>query len=266
MAAKHRFRARSSTADARSSRGSLPRGRAAIIATAMTIALLGFGASPTLANVGGVYFDANSNAAAGNPAHLFNATFTGAFNVGLGETVMPNLTSAVSNTAIGHLALDSATSGSANLAAGSAALAGNTTGVDNVAVGIGALVGNTTGNSNIGLGEDAGENLTTGSNNVDIANAGKAGESKAIRIGTDGTQRKAFLAGVSGVSLSGSAQPVLIKSNGQLGTATAASAKASAAKPLTAAVGRRLLATVKRQQRQIERQGKEIRALRSQNG
>jgi hypothetical protein len=43
-----------------------------------------------------------------------------------------------------------------------------------------------------------------------------------IRIGTKGTQTGAFLAGVSGKSISGTTQPVLVNGQGQLGTAAAA--------------------------------------------
>ena len=54
-------------------------------------ALIGLGAASTSqAAVGSVYFDANDNAAAGET--LFNGTFTGIGNVGLGRSVMPNLT------------------------------------------------------------------------------------------------------------------------------------------------------------------------------
>jgi hypothetical protein len=70
---------------------------------------------------------------------------------------------------------------------------------------------------------------------------------------------------VSGQTVSGTAQPVVINSKGQLGTASAASAKSSAAKPLSKTVAH-LVADVKRRQRQIRRQGKEIRALRAQSG
>jgi hypothetical protein len=44
-----------------------------------------------------------------------------------------------------------------------------------------------------------------------------AGESNTIRIGTSGNQTKAFLAGVSGVTTGGTAVPVLVDENGQLG-------------------------------------------------
>jgi hypothetical protein len=71
-----------------------------------------------------------------------------------------------------------------------------------------------------------------------------------IRIGTKSLQKRTFLAGVSGRTLSGSAQPVLVKANGQLGTASSA-VKSSSARPLSAAAGQQLLATVRRQQREI---------------
>jgi hypothetical protein len=77
-----------------------------------------------------------------------------------------------------------------------------------------------------------------------------------IRVGTK--QTKAFLAGISGTSIAGPTQPVLVNANGQLGTATAASAKSSAAKPLSATVAR-LVGTVERQQRQIDRLRQEMR-------
>jgi hypothetical protein len=100
-----------------------------------------------------------------------------------------------------------------------------------------------------------------------LANPGNAGESGAIRIGTKGTQKKAFLAGVSGKSISGASQPVLINGQGQLGTAAAASAKANGgSQPLSAVAGTRLLAEVNRLQRQNKGQGQEIRALSAGNG
>jgi hypothetical protein len=105
----------------------------------------------------------------------------------------------------------------------------------------------------VALGSGSGENLTTGSDNVDIANAGVAGESAAIRIGTNGTQKRAFLAGVSGKSIQGPAQPVLVNGNGQLGTASASARGAGAPTLLSAAAGRRLLDELGQQRRQIRR-------------
>jgi hypothetical protein len=260
MAAKPRFRIRSSVL--------------AVITTA--IGSLAY-ASPSLADTGGVYFDSTSNAGAGDPAQLFNGTFTGIQNVGLGIPVMPNLTTGNFNVAVGTGALLSDTSGGANFAAGGDALESDTTGNDNVAAGDSALLSNATGNgnvatganalfatsgsANIALGSNAGANLTTGSNNIDIGNVGKAADQKAIRIGTSGTQARTFLAGVSGATLSGGGpEPVLINAKGQLGTTTAAAAKSGAAKPLSAAITR-LRAQNRRQSQRIAGLEREVAKL-----
>jgi len=68
---------------------------------------------------------------------------------------------------------------------------------------------------NIALGDRAGQNLTTGNNNIDTGNAGVAGESGAIRIGTSGTQTKTFVAGINGAAVTGAA--VKVNAAGQLG-------------------------------------------------
>jgi hypothetical protein len=247
--------------------------RTTLVACATAIAILGLATSPALANVGSVYFDANDNVGAGET--FFNGSFTGFQNVGVGRSVMPNLAAASNNTAIGNDALFSNingsgnvatgpealyfnTIGSSNIATGVDALSQNTSGTANIATGHVALAFNTTGSHNIAVGSQAGQNLTTGSYNIDIANLGRTAESGTIRIGRGRYQKRAFLAGVSETPLSGSrAQPVLIRPNGRLGVAPAASAKSSAAKPLSATVSH-LVATVKRQQRQIERLRKEV--------
>jgi hypothetical protein len=288
-----------------------------VVATAVAIATsAGLAVPASRADVGSVFFNANNNAAAGQTNLLFNATFTGTENAGLGRSVMPNLTSGDENTATGFQALNavtignrnvatganalfsntggggnvatgfqalrSNTTGNINVATGDSALSSNTTGLDNVATGANALAdntigfahvatgssalsSNTTGNANVATGKDAlaanttgsrnvaigtqaGQNLTTGSNNIDIANAGKAGEAGTIRIGNPSKQTATFIAGITGTNVGGTAQPVVVNSNGKLGTAPAPSAGG-----LSAAEGEWLLATVKRQQRQIER-------------
>jgi hypothetical protein len=258
--------------------------RTAALALALSAAFgVTGGASQSLADTGSVYFDLSDNAAAGET--LFNGTFTGCCNVGLGRTVMPNLTNGQYNIAIGNNVLQQNTAGSYNVASGTgtlysntaggsnvvvgnsamilnttgsynvangdSALIANTTGSDNVAAGRSALVSNTTGSDNIALGTGAGQDLTTGSNNIDIANAGKAGEQKVIRIGTKGDQIRAFIAGISGRTVSGTAQPVVVNAQGQLGTASAAK---SATAPLSAADARQLMDTVERQQQALKRQ------------
>ena len=47
----------------------------------------------------------------------------------------------------------------------------------------------------------AGANLTMGSHNIDIGNAGVAGESNTVRIGTVGTQTAVFIAGIRGTAV-----------------------------------------------------------------
>src|SRR5256885_13263270 len=86
---------------------------------------------------------------------------------------------------------------------GAPPLKNNATADLNTAYGWSALQHNTTGFSNIALGATAGQNLTTGSDNIDIGNAGVAGESSTIRIGTVGTHANTFIAGISGVTVAG---------------------------------------------------------------
>src|SRR5207248_6099022 len=95
----------------------------------------------------------------------------------------------------------------------------------NTAMGIQALNNNTSGSNNTALGALAGQNLTTGNNNIDIgANVlGTAGESGKIRIGKQGTQNGTFIAGIFGVTMTGS--PVVVSSNGKLGISGTSSAR-----------------------------------------
>ena len=145
------------------------------------------------------------------------------------------------NTAVGFQALQSLTSGFDNTANGFQALASNSTGGSNTADGLAALLNNTTGTWNVAIGNWSGDNLKTGSwniaiggfagsnfnsnesNNIDISSNGVVGDSGAIRIGTGGTQTKAFIAGITGVTpAGGNPLPVVIDGNGQLGTGTSA--------------------------------------------
>src|SRR5205823_1377013 len=135
------------------------------------------------------------------------------------------------NMADGVSALQQNTIGNSNTASGVNSLEANTIGNNNTASGFQALSNNTTGGSNIALGQSAGVNLTTGSNNIDIGNAGAAGESNTIRIGTAGTQTITFVAGVRGV-LVASAQSVGISPSGQLGVRASSARFKEAIKPM----------------------------------
>jgi len=132
-----------------------------------------------------------------------------------GEALYSN-TTAIFNTAMGFRALYNNTTGLSNTANGYQALYLNTTGGQNTANGVQAL-SRATGGGNIALGFQAGVNLTTGSNNIDIGNAGVAGESNKIRIGRQGTHNGTFIAGISGVAVTG--PQVVVNANGKLGVA-----------------------------------------------
>jgi hypothetical protein len=140
-------------------------------------------------------------------------------------------TTGFGNTAVGSTtnadpaALGSNTTGNANTAVGANALSDNTTGDFNTAVGKSALGSNTTGNSNIAVGVFAGRSLATGDYNIDIGNEGMAEESNTIRIGTPFNpgppptgQNRTFIAGISGVGVTGAA--VFVNTDGQLGVMT----------------------------------------------
>ena len=146
----------------------------------------------------------------------------GLCNTANGTQALYENTNGIWNTANGVQALFS-NNGSYNEANGANALWFNTTGDNNTADGGWAVFHNTTGSGNIGLGWYAGGNLTTGDNNIDIGNAGVAGESATIRIGTAGTHANTFIAGISGTSVS-DGSVVVVNSDGQLGTASAGSA------------------------------------------
>jgi uncharacterized coiled-coil protein SlyX len=126
-------------------------------------------------------------------------------------------------------ALFSNTNGHDNTANGFSALRSNTTGDNNTAVGDSALSKNTIGNANTALGHEAGRNLTTGNNNIDIGNIGLAGESRTIRIG-DSNHTRTFLAGISGVAVTGAA--VHVNAAGQLGTAPSSARFKQEIKPM----------------------------------
>jgi hypothetical protein len=145
-----------------------------------------------------------------------NNNTTGAADAAFGALALFSNTTGSSNTASGTSALSNTITGSNNTASGGSALNDNTTGSDNTASGFSALVFNTTGSNNVAIGSSAGANLTTGSSNIDIYDAGVAGESNTIRIGTVGTQTATFIAGINGTGVTGGAA-VVVNSAGQLG-------------------------------------------------
>jgi len=173
------------------------------------------GVQALLSNTTGV-----ANTAIGNAALSSNTTGVG--NTGSGEAALQLNTSGNNNTASGSGAMDLNTTGSQNVATGDSALH-NSTGDQNTAVGSAALE-NSTGSNNIALGAFAGASVTTGSTNIMIGNLGLASDSQTMRIGSDSITRspfqtRTFIAGIRGVTTdNNNAVPVVIDSNGQLGT------------------------------------------------
>ena len=203
-----------------------------------TSTALGTGASNAGTQNTGVGFDAlavnsgTSNTGIGSYALAANAS--GNNNVALGALTLLQNASGSANTAVGGQALSSNTIGNDNTGVGFSALVSNTVGANNTALGVSALYTNSsgsnntalgmnalyacTGTSNLALGFEAGYQATSGSDNVFIANQGQSADSDVIRIGTPGTQTAAYIAGISGANVNGTA--VLVTSSGQLGIAS----------------------------------------------
>jgi hypothetical protein len=155
------------------------------------------------------------NTATGRAALTFNTT--GNNNTADGHDALFSNDTGIRNAATGSFALFFNTAGNDNAAIGFFAAYNNTTGNSNTAAGYNALLGNTTGTSNIALGNFAGANLTTGDQNIDIGNVGVAAEANTIRIGIQGTQTNAYLAGVYQTNIA-NGLVVKVDSNGHLGT------------------------------------------------
>jgi hypothetical protein len=191
---------------------------------------------------------ADQNTATGAGA-LFSNT-TGDQNTATGAFALVTNTRGSVNTAAGAHALQSNTTGSGsvavgwsalqfntigrNTAIGAQAMQFNTTGSDNTAVGYAALGFTMTGRFNTALGVGAGQ-MVTGDKNIVIGsgNLGVAGENGTIRIGIAPLQTRAFIAGIHGVTTGNNdAVPVLIDSDGQLGTVSSSSRYKTDIKPI----------------------------------
>ena len=171
--------------------------------------------------------DSSFNTGVGGGALSLN---TGDSNAAVGAAALLLNTVGSQNVAVGTDALVFNDSGAENTAIGFFALFENTTGGVNTAIGAEALLNNTTGFNNIAVGFAAGDVLTTGDDNIDIGNEGVADEAGTVRIGTDGTQTRTFIAGISGVVVSGAG--VVINASGQLGVAASSARFKDEIKPM----------------------------------
>jgi hypothetical protein len=207
-------------------------------------------------NINGSFNTANGDSAlysntgsnnTGIGAGALNSNTTASGNTALGTAALFSNTTGRSNTATGEEALASNTTGTGNTANGANALPGgpfsfgtdsNDTAVgvntlvcergcgdNNTAVGADSLPLASGGQNNIAIGYRAGVNLTgpgPANNNIEIGNAGGAGptapDQNTTRIGD--VQTSAFVAGIYGTTTgSPTTLPVIVDSNGQLGTA-----------------------------------------------
>jgi trimeric autotransporter adhesin len=93
---------------------------------------------------------------------------------------------------------------------------------DNTSLGFDTLNSLTTGAHNIAIGSSAGTAYSTESNNILLGNGGSAADANTIRIGTQGSgsgqQNKAFIAGITGVSVSNLQMVTIDTTTGQLGS------------------------------------------------
>jgi hypothetical protein len=178
--------------------------------TALGNTAVGYGA---LGNV----VSSQYNTAVGTNA-LFENTADG--NTAFGHGAMLSNTVGVEDVATGVSALFSNISGNNDTANGNFALFKNTTGNNNTAFGYSALMNNVGGNGNIAIGNSAAVNVAAAnSNNIHIGSHGVSTDKATIRIGATGTQTSFFVVGVRGITTGlDDAVPVVISSNGQLGT------------------------------------------------
>jgi hypothetical protein len=183
----------------------------------------GVGGATLLANTG------SENTAVGAGALLSNTiggqnTANGAFalfsniegirNTAIGSGALLNNTDD-SNTAIGADALGANNTGTFNVAIGASALIDNTQGDNNTAVGVGALSQVTGTGENTAVGRLAGAGITTASNVIVI------GQLSGVHNVFGQTSDRCFIDNIFGAPVDGmDFAPVLVDSNGRLGTVT----------------------------------------------
>jgi hypothetical protein len=239
-------------------------------------------------NIGGdpTIFDGSFNNAVGANAMLFNTA--GASNNAVGESALFNNIIGSGNTAIGDVALGNNDStgtgdGSANTAVGAGALFSNVDGNSNNAVGFDALGSNVGDPSGFGgfnnaMGVEALADNVTGAGNVAVGDAAGAGgdgsfniyigfavgpadpaEHDTIRIG-DTQDTDCYIGGIFGATATGGL-PVVVNSDGKLGTVPAGSPLSMKEILKERQVVQELKATTEKQAARIALQEGQIKAL-----
>jgi hypothetical protein len=157
---------------------------------------------------------------------------TGEFNTAIGAAAFFNNTTSANNVAVGDSALTAfngiTAADGANTALGSLSLAALTSGEENVAVGRRALEFATSGNNNVVIGWRAGDGLTTGDDNVFLGSQAGVNEtavSNVVCIQSPGdataftAPNRTYIGNIRGVTVGNlDGIPVIIDSDGQLGT------------------------------------------------
>jgi hypothetical protein len=225
------------------------------------------------------------NNAVGANSLLFNTD--GDSNNALGESALFNNQIGSANTAIGDVALASndvsgAGLGNANVAVGAGALFSNGDGDSNNAVGFDALGANDDGLFNNAMGFDAMADNVHGAGNVAVGDSAGAGvegdfniyigafagpapspapvlESETIRIG-DVFNTDCYIGGIFGATATGGL-PVVVNSDGKLGTVPAGSPLSMKEILKERQVVQELKATTERQAAVIALQEGQIKAL-----
>jgi hypothetical protein len=159
-------------------------------------------------------------------------------NTAEGQNALFSLTSGTFNTAVGFLSLRSNTEGNFNTAVGGGALLSNTAGLNtaigagsllnntapgNTAIGAFALLNNSTGSGNTAIGQQALFSNSTGHDNIALGASAGGGVGTAhdvICIGHPGADvsNSCFIGHIRNVTTVNSAIPVVIATDGQLGT------------------------------------------------
>jgi len=212
--------------------------------------------------------DGGSNNALGESALKLNVI--GSANTALGDVALGNNDSdgqglGNANTAVGVGALFSNVDGDSNNAVGFNALGANSDGLFNNAVGFDAMADNASGAGNVAVGDSAGAGVEGDFNIYIGAFAGPAPspapvlESETIRIG-DVFNTDCFIGGIFGATATGGL-PVVVNSDGKLGTVPAGSPLSMKEILKERQVVQELKATTERQAAVIALQEGQIKAL-----
>jgi len=175
----------------------------------------------------------SSNTATGVQALYENTT--GNDNVAFGAGALQT-NNGNGNVAFGYNALFTNSLGDANTAVGLGALVASQSANNNTALGYWALYDNTTGKNNIALGYRAGYKAAKANNDIAIGFEATANQGNIIQIGT-GKQTATYIAGIYG-NTSVNGLPVVIGSNGQLGTTSSAERFKTAIAPMGSRTGK----------------------------